>query len=49
MIGSPDAADALAKAGAEPISSTPAELAGMVKDGVGKYATIVKQAGVKAE
>jgi tripartite-type tricarboxylate transporter receptor subunit TctC len=49
VIGSPDAADALAKAGAEPISSTPAELAGMVKDGVGKYATIVKQAGVKAE
>jgi len=49
VIGSPDAADALAKAGAEPISSTPAELASMVKDGVGKYATIVKQAGVKAE
>ncbi len=49
VIGSPDAADALAKAGAEPITSTPAELAGMVKDGVGKYATIVKQAGIKAE
>ena len=49
VIGSPDAADALAKAGAEPISSTPAELASMVKDGVGKYAKIVKQAGIKAE
>jgi tripartite-type tricarboxylate transporter receptor subunit TctC len=49
VIGSPDAADALAKAGAEPISSTPAELAGMVKDGVGKYAKIVKQAGIKTE
>jgi len=49
VIGSPDAADTLAKAGAEPISSTPAELAGMVKDGVGKYAKIVKQAGIKAE
>ena len=49
VIGSPDAADALGKAGAEPLTSTPAELGSMVKDGVGKYATIVKQAGVKAE
>ena len=49
MIGSPDAADALGKAGAEPLTTTPAELAGMVKDGVGKYAKIVKQAGIKAE
>jgi len=49
VIGSPDAADALAKAGAEPLTSTPAELAGMVKDGVGKYAKIVKQAGIKTE
>ncbi len=49
VIGSPDAADALGKAGAEPLASTPAELASMVKDGVGKYAKIVKQAGIKAE
>jgi tripartite-type tricarboxylate transporter receptor subunit TctC len=49
VIGSPDAADALGKAGAEPRTSTPAELAGMVKDGVGTYAKIVKQAGIKAE
>ena len=49
VIAAPDAADALNKAGAEPITSTPAELAGMVKDGVEKYAKVVKQAGVKAE
>jgi tripartite-type tricarboxylate transporter receptor subunit TctC len=49
VIGAPDAADALSKAGAEPLTSTPAELAAMVKDGVGKYAQIVRQAGVKAE
>jgi tripartite-type tricarboxylate transporter receptor subunit TctC len=49
VIGSPDAADALAKAGAEPLTSTPAELGGMIKDGVAKYAKIVKQAGIKAE
>jgi tripartite-type tricarboxylate transporter receptor subunit TctC len=49
IIGSPEAADALSKAGAEPLTSTPAELGAMVKDGVEKYAQIVKQAGVKAE
>jgi tripartite-type tricarboxylate transporter receptor subunit TctC len=48
-IAAPDAADALNKAGAEPATSTPAELAGMVKDGVEKYAKVVKQAGVKPE
>jgi tripartite-type tricarboxylate transporter receptor subunit TctC len=48
-IASPDAADALSKAGAEPITSTPTELAAMVKDGVDKYAKVVKQAGVKPD
>ena len=49
VIASPDTADALNKAGAEPITSTPAELAAMVKDGVEKYGKVVKQAGVKPE
>jgi tripartite-type tricarboxylate transporter receptor subunit TctC len=49
VVRSPDAAQALSKAGAEPITSTPAELANMVKDGVQKYAKAVKQAGVKPE
>ena len=48
-IAAPDAADALSKAGAEPITSTPAELAAMVRDGVEKYGKVVKQAGVKPE
>jgi tripartite-type tricarboxylate transporter receptor subunit TctC len=48
-VASPDAAEALNKAGAEPITSTPAELAAMVKDGAEKYAKVVKQAGVKPE
>jgi tripartite-type tricarboxylate transporter receptor subunit TctC len=48
-IAAPDAADALNKAGAEPITSTPAELAGMVKDGVAKYAKVIKQAGVEPQ
>ena len=49
VVRSPDAADALNKAGAEPVTSTPAELANMVKDGVKKYAATVKRAGVKLE
>ena len=49
VIASPDTADALNKAGAEPITSTPAELAAMVKNGVEKYGKVVKQAGVKPE
>ena len=49
VIASPETAAALSKAGAEPITSTPAELANMVRDGVQKYAKAVKQAGVKPE
>jgi tripartite-type tricarboxylate transporter receptor subunit TctC len=49
VVRSPDAAEALSKAGAEPITSTPTELANMVKDGVLKYAKAVKQAGVQPE
>jgi tripartite-type tricarboxylate transporter receptor subunit TctC len=48
-IAAPDAAEALGKAGAEPVTSTPAELAAMVRDGMQKYAKAVKQAGVKPE
>jgi len=48
-VGSPDATEALAKAGAEPVTSTPAELARLVREGVEKYAPIVKQAGLKPE
>jgi tripartite-type tricarboxylate transporter receptor subunit TctC len=48
-VAAPDTADALSKAGAEPITSTPAELGTMVKDGVEKYARVVKQAGVKPD
>jgi len=49
VVRSPDAADALNKAGAEPTTSTPAELAAMVKVGIQKYAAAVKRAGVKLE
>jgi tripartite-type tricarboxylate transporter receptor subunit TctC len=48
-VGSKETADTLDKNGAEPLTSTPAELAAMIKDGVAKYAKIVKDAGVKPE
>jgi len=49
VIKSPDAVEALGKAGAEPVTSTPRELAGMVTDGVQKYAKVIKEAGIKVE
>jgi len=48
-VNAKETSEALDKAGAEPLTSTPAELAAMVKDGVVKYAKVVKAAGVKPE
>jgi tripartite-type tricarboxylate transporter receptor subunit TctC len=49
IIGAADTREALDKAGAEPLTGTPAELAAMMRAGVPKYAAIVKAAGVKPE
>jgi tripartite-type tricarboxylate transporter receptor subunit TctC len=48
-VGSAETKEALDKAGAEAITSSPAELAAMIRDGVAKYAKVVKAAGVKPE
>ncbi len=48
-VSSPDTRDLLDKAGAEVLTSTPAELAAMIREGVPKYARIVKMAGVTAQ
>ncbi len=48
-VSAPDTRDLLDKAGAEVLTSTPAELAAMIRDGVAKYAKIVKMAGVTAQ
>jgi tripartite-type tricarboxylate transporter receptor subunit TctC len=48
-VNSKETSESLDKNGAEPLTSTPAELAAMIKDGVAKYATVVKAAGVKPE
>src|SRR5258706_15205973 len=44
-VRAPDTRETLDKNGAEPLTSTPAELAAMMQDGVGKYAKVVKAAG----
>lgn len=49
VIAQPDVAEALAKAGAEPATSSPAELEALVRDSLPKYASVVKSAGVKPE
>jgi tripartite-type tricarboxylate transporter receptor subunit TctC len=49
VVSAADTRSALDKAGAEPLTGTPADLAAMIRDGVPKYAKIVKTAGVKAE
>jgi tripartite-type tricarboxylate transporter receptor subunit TctC len=48
-VGAPDTRDLLDKAGAEVLTSTPAELSAMIREGVAKYAKIVKMAGVTAQ
>ena len=48
-VNSKETSESLDKNGAEPLVSTPAELAAMIKDGVAKYAKVVKAAGVKPE
>ena len=49
LIASADTREALDKAGSEPLTGTPAELSAMIRDGIPKYARIIKAAGVKAE
>jgi tripartite-type tricarboxylate transporter receptor subunit TctC len=48
-VSAKDTAELLDKNGAEPLTSTPAELAAMIRDGVAKYAKVVRDAGVKPE
>jgi len=49
LISAADTREAFDKAGTEPLTGTPADLAAMIRDGVPKYAQIIKTAGVKAE
>ena len=49
LVAAADTREAFDKAGTEPLTGTPADLAAMIRDGVPKYAQIIKTAGVKAE
>lgn len=49
IISAADTRAAFDKAGAEPLTGTPADLTAMIRDGVPKYAKIIKTAGVKPE
>ena len=49
LIAMPEMRAALDKAGAEPLTGTSADLAAMIRDGVPKYAKIIKAAGITAE
>src|SRR3954470_9674694 len=49
LIATPEMRDALDKAGAEPRSGTPAQLAALIRDGIPKYGKVIKAAGVKPE
>ena len=49
LIATPEMKAALDKAGAEPLTGTPADLAAMIRDGVPKYAKIIKTAGITPE
>src|SRR4051812_21898470 len=49
LIATPELREALDKAGAEPLSGTPAELAALIRDGIPRYGKVIKAAGVKPE
>ena len=49
LIGAADTREALDKAGAEPLTGTPADLAALIREGIPKYAKVIKAAGVKPE
>jgi len=49
IVSAADTREAFDKAGTEPLTGTPADLAAMIRDGAPKYAKIIKAAGVKPE
>jgi tripartite-type tricarboxylate transporter receptor subunit TctC len=49
LVSAADTREAFDKAGTEPLTGTPAALAALIRDGIPKYAQIIKTAGVKPE
>jgi tripartite-type tricarboxylate transporter receptor subunit TctC len=48
-VANPDTRDRLIKAGSEPASSTPEQLAALVRENVVKFGKIIKTAGIKLD
>jgi tripartite-type tricarboxylate transporter receptor subunit TctC len=49
LVSTAEMREAFDKAGTEPLTGTPADLAALIRDGLPKYAQIIKVAGVKPE
>ena len=49
LVAAADTREAFDKAGTEPLTGTPADLAALIREGISKYAKIIKAAGVKPE
>jgi len=49
ILATPDIRDKLLSVGMEPTTSTPAQFGEFVRSEIGKWAKVVKAAGVKAE
>ncbi len=49
IVGLPDVKEALAKQGAEPASSTPAQFAAYIESELAKWAKVVKESGVRID
>ena len=49
MLAQPDVKERLARLGAEAVGNSPAEFAAFIRAEIGKWARIVKQAGLKAQ
>ena len=49
LVNAADTREAFDKAGTEPLLGSPADLAALIRDGIPKYAKVIKAAGVKPE
>ena len=49
MLAQPDVKERLARLGAEAVGNSPAEFSAFIRAEIGKWARIVKQAGLKAQ
>jgi len=49
LVATPETREAFDKAGTEPLTGSPAALAELIRDGIPKYAKVIKASGIKPE